>query len=388
MKKFRFHLLGLNHLPTSEKYGSCAFTQKNVKMAKMLMDLGHKVFLYGAEGSDAPCTKLIETHTLGDIRRAWGEGDNRFEIGYDWHKKQFRHDINKPPAMATVKARAKTIHAINKNKKPDDFLLLTQGFYQKEVSDAVGLKLTIEPGVGYRGSFAKYRAFESTYIQYFTYGSENPRESINGRNYDRVIPNYFDEKDFPFQETKEDYFLFMGRLIIRKGLSTAIQAVEAIKGRLIVAGQRDPETTEIMKNPTIEYVGFAGPEVRAKLMGGAKALFCPSTYLEPFCGVHVEAMLCGTPVITTNFGAFTDYVVDGLNGYKCNTLQDFVDATEKVEKLSPQKIRDYATKFTMDSVRLNYEKWFQELYKLYESIVDKKKKAWSYLNETKKGLAK
>ncbi len=350
-------------------------------MAKMLLRSGHKVFLYGAEGSDAPCTKFIQTHTLSDIRQAWGDGDNRFLIGYDWKSTQFRHDLNKPPTELTKKARAMTLLEIAKNKKPDDFLMITQGTYQKPVSDAVKLKLTIEPGIGYRGSFAEFRAFESTYIQYFTYGSEHPRKSINGKYYDRVIPNYFDEKDFPFVRNKKDYYLFMGRLIKRKGLETAIKAVEHVGGKLIVAGQKDSETDHLMDNKVIEYIGYAGPEKRAKLMGEAKAVFCPSTYLEPFCGVHVEAMLCGTPVITTNFGAFTDYVIDGLNGFKCDTLQDFVDAAKKVEALSPRKIREYATKFTMNSVSLKYEKWFQDLYKVYESIVDKDKKAWHYLKK-------
>ena len=170
-KKFRFHILGLNHLPTSERYMACAFTQKNVKMCKMLMDLGHEVYLYGAEGSDAPCTKFIQTHTLKQIREAWGEGDNRFEIGYDWHKKQFKHDINKDPALVTQMARAVAIEEIKKNSKPDDFLLVTQGYYQKPIADAVGLFLTVEPGIGYRGSYAEFRSFESTYIQNFTSGS-------------------------------------------------------------------------------------------------------------------------------------------------------------------------------------------------------------------------
>ena len=383
MKKFRFHLLGLHHLPTSERYGSCAFTQKNVKMCKMLLSLGHEVFLYASEGSDAPCTKLIQTHTLKDIQESWGDGDNRFEVGYDWRSTQFRNDFNTEKTEATKKARKATVVSIYNNKKPDDFLMLTQGVYHKPISDSLKLFLTIEPGVGYRGSFAKFRSFESTYMQYFTYGSEHPRQAINGRNYDRVMPNYFDLKDFLFQEKKEDYYLFMGRLISRKGLSVAIKTVEAIGGRLIVAGQKDPETTELMKNKTIEYVGYADAKTRAKLMGGAKAVFTPSIYLEPFCGVHAEAMLCGTPVISTNFGAFTDYVIDGLTGYKCNTLQDFVDAAKNVEKLDPKKIRKYATMFTMNSVKLSYEKWFQELYRVYESSIDKNKKGWSYLKHEK-----
>jgi Glycosyl transferases group 1 len=379
-KRFKFHVLGLVHLPTSEEYMSCAFTQKNVKLCKMLVDMGHEVVLYGAEGSTAPCTQFVQTHTLKDIRDSWGEGDNRFQIGYDWKTNQFKHDFNSKRMPATEKYYLNAIAEIQKTKKPDDFLLVTQGFYQKPIGDAVGLYLTCEPGIGYRGSYARFRAFESSYIQYFTYGGENPRGAINGSFYDRVIPNYYDTKDFSVQSKKGDYYLFMGRLIIRKGLEIAIKTVEAIGGRLVVAGQIDPETSEIMKNPVIDYIGYADAKKRAELMSGARAVFTPSMYLEPFCGVHAEAMLCGTPVITTNFGAFTDYVIDGLNGFKCNTLQDFVDAARLAETLDPKVIRSYAKKFTLDSVRLEYQRWFQDLYRIYESIEDSNKKAWHHLS--------
>ena len=379
-KVFRFHLLGLVHLPTSERYMACAFTQKNVKLAKMLLDLGHEVYLYGAEGSDAPCTKFIQTHTLKEIRDEWGEGDNRYEIGYNWEQKQFKHDINTKRAAVTLQYYQNAIALINANKKEDDFVLVTQGTYQKPITDAIKLFLTLEPGIGYRGSYANFRAFESSYIQNFTYGSENPRASINGRYYDRVIPNYFDEKDFPFQEKKEDYYLFMGRLIVRKGLDTAIKTVKAIGGRLLVAGQKSEETPKtLFEDPVVEYVGYADVKKRAELMGKAKAVFCPSTYLEPFCGVFAESNLCGTAVISTNFGAFKDYVHNGLNGYRCNTLQDFVDAAKASSKLNPHIVRKYAEQFTLNSVKLEYQRWFQDLYRVYESVKDPTKKAWHHL---------
>ena len=134
-----------------------------------------------------------------------------------------------------------------------------------------------------------------------------------------------------------------------------------------------------MKDPVVEYIGYADVKKRAELLSKAKAVFTPSTYLEPFCGVHVEAMLCGTPVITTDFGAFTDYVINGLTGYRCNTLQDFVDAARLVEDLSPRVIRKYATKFTLDSVKWEYQRWFQDLYRWYQSSIDPEKKGWHYL---------
>lgn len=380
-RKYRFHLLGLTHLPTSEKYMACAFTQKNVKMCKMLLDMGHEVYLYGAEGSTAPCTELIETHTLKDIRDEWGEGDNRYDIGYNWHTKQFKHDINKKRADVTKKFYAMATQAINKRKQPDDFLMITQGTYHKPIHDNTNLYLTIESGIGYRGSYCNFRSFESRYIQYFTYGSEHPRQSINGNFYDRVMPNYFDTKDFPFKEEKDDYFLFMGRMIKRKGVHIAIKVADALDVSLKLAGQLSNEISLDELSDNCEFVGFADPQRRAELMSSAKATLCPSTYLEPFCGVHAESMLCGTPVLTTNFGAFTDTVQNGVNGYRCDTLNDFVQAAKKVGDLDPHKVRETAEQFTLESVSKKYQKWFDDLYQVYLSTLGTGIKGWHYIEE-------
>ena len=83
MNSYRFHVLGLVHLPVSREYMGCAFTMKTYRLCQMLLSLGHEVFLYGAENSLAPCTEFIQTHTLHEIRQTWGTGDNRFKIGYN-----------------------------------------------------------------------------------------------------------------------------------------------------------------------------------------------------------------------------------------------------------------------------------------------------------------
>jgi hypothetical protein len=132
MQKYRFHLLGLAHLPVTEKYIQCAFTQKIVKLSKMLLSLGHEVYLYGSEGSDAPCTEFVQTHTLKDIRESWGEGDNRFELGYNWTK-GFKNDFNKDKTQATEKYYANCIEEMGLRFKKDDFLLISQGSYQKKI---------------------------------------------------------------------------------------------------------------------------------------------------------------------------------------------------------------------------------------------------------------
>lgn len=406
MKRYRFHLLGLTHLPQSKEYLSCAFTQKNRKLAKMLIDLGHIVYFYGSEGTDVveycnnnPNIHFIQTHTLDDIKRDYGDGDNRYSIGYDWTTQDFRHDFNSDKKPSTLKFYIKASQYINKVKKPDDFLLATQGTYHKPVADAVNLHLNLECGIGYRNMCkTMFRSFESPYIQNFLYGSFNPLGSENGRYYDRVIPNYFDVNDFTFKKEKGDYYLFIGRLIKRKGILTAYKTCKALGKKLIIVGQggyidnrgylvdNDPREFEIPPDSDWEYLGYADVEKRKELMANAIAVFTPTIYLECFAGTHVEAMLSGTPPITTDFGVFPYTIPDHLNGkvgFRCNTLQDFVDAAKNAKKMTIEDrlfMQNYAIDhFSMEKVALKFQKWFDDLYAEYEGATDKTKLGWDQI---------
>lgn len=243
--------------------------------------------------------------------------------------------------------------------------------------------LTCEPGIGYRGSDEKnFRAFESSYMQNFTYGSFHPFGSINGSYYDRVIPNYFDTHDFTYSEKAKDYYFYIGRMIQRKGVLTAIKATEAIGAKLILAGQQDDEIPVSSLPPHCEFVGFADKKKRKELLAGAIATFTPTEYLEAFAGTHVESMLSGTPPITTNFGVYPGTipdVLDGVVGFRCNTLQDFVDAAIKAKDVDRKKVREYGLRFSMDSVMPEFQKWFDDLHNLWESTQDPAIKGWHRL---------
>jgi len=116
-KKFTLHLLGLVHLPCSKEFMGCAFSQKNYKLAQMMLSLGHEVIYYGAEGSTVPCSKFVQTHTLSDIRKEWGDGDNRFSIGYDYLTTGFRHDFNTKRTPTTLKFYTKCIDEIKRTSR-------------------------------------------------------------------------------------------------------------------------------------------------------------------------------------------------------------------------------------------------------------------------------
>ncbi len=60
MRKFRFHVVALPHTKTHKDFCACAYTMKVFNFCKMMHDLGHEVYHYGAEGSDPPCTENVQ----------------------------------------------------------------------------------------------------------------------------------------------------------------------------------------------------------------------------------------------------------------------------------------------------------------------------------------
>ena len=122
---------------------------------------------------------------------------------------------------------------------------------------------------------------------------------------------------------------------------------------------------------TIEglHVRYAGPvdaRKRWELMSRAAAVVVPTLYLEPFGGVAVEAMMCGTPVIASDWGAFPETVLPGVSGERFATLAEGAAAVAKVLRLDRAAVRDYAMRrFSLDAVRPLYTSWFRRLNTLW-----------------------
>jgi glycosyltransferase involved in cell wall biosynthesis len=206
----------------------------------------------------------------------------------------------------------------------------------------------------------------------WSYGAEGKGD---GNFYDTVIPGFFDPADFKYNEKKEDYYLYLGRVVTRKGIFIAQQVCEKIGAKLIVAGfaLTEKENTtdaqafkELLLKPNVQYVGFAGLEKRKQLMSNAKAVFMPTIYLEPFGYVAIEAQLSGTPVITTDFGAFPETVNHGVTGYRCKNFSEFVWAAQNVDKIKPADCRKWAIdNFSLDNTVKKYDDYFNQILNLY-----------------------
>jgi len=269
---------------------------------------------------------------------------------------------------------------VGKRKQPGDFLLCFWGFGHRPIADAHPEMIPVEPGIGCTNEpFTKQSIFESHAVMNVVYGKYNRSPHW----YDAVIPNYFDPEDFEFNDTPKDYCLFVGRIIDSKGVGIAIDVTKRIGAKLIVAGQGDLTT---IRNPIPDHVtqiGYVEPQQRSELMRNAKVLFAPTHYNEPFGGVTIEALFCGTPTITSDWGGFAENNLHGITGYRCRTIEQFVWAARNIDRISRKACREWAmNNFSLERVSLMYEEYFETLSKVrtgngfYEVNDDRKELDW------------
>lgn len=314
----RFHVLGMPHTKFTTDYSWCAFTDRTRTFIDMMRSSGHEVFSYGGE--------LV----TDEERAAWFPW---------WNPATTAFNSFDPNSHHWTEFNRRCVEAIRANARDGDILCITMGASQWPVAQALPSLLPVETGIGYSGVVAPFRVFESHAWRAFL-GAKEATDDV--RLYDTVIPRAWDITDFPAGSGDGGYALYVGRVIHRKGVQIAIEATERAGIPLVIAGQYDPATGPNTDFPHVRMVGVVGPEERATLMGGAACLFSPSMYFEPLGGVHIEAQLTGTPVITTDWGVYPETVLNGVNGLRCNTLREFSGAVAEVAKYDRDGIRERA----------------------------------------------
>ena len=78
-------------------------------------------------------------------------------------------------------------------------------------------------------------------------------------------------------------------------------------------------------------------------------------------------MLCGTPVIAFNLGSMPELILDEKTGFLVNTVDEAVDAVNKIESIDRKFCREFAAS------KFSRQKMIDEYLEVYKKVLETKK---------------
>ena len=184
---------------------------------------------------------------------------------------------------------------------------------------------------------------------------------------DRVVVNGINPNDLIFSETKDDYLLFIGAMnrAADKGLDLALALARRAGFRLVVAGTGlNYETIHLVSELCLasgaEYVGDVRGTKKAELIAGACALLFPSRLNEGCPLTILEAMLSGTPVISSRSGGTVELLTPDT-GILCDKDEEWAAALHRLHEISPLRCREIALE------KYHYRRMVRDYVREYEA---------------------
>lgn len=216
----------------------------------------------------------------------------------------------------------------------------------------------------------------------------------------KSVHNAVDLDDFTYVEQKGNYFVTLARFAPYKGQHIAARAAAKLKKRLRMAGTvsditsnrkllfelanplspyrndaqfkyySDKVLPHVLRHPKITYSGNLSGHRKMKFLAEAKALLFPIQWEEPFGMSVIEALACGTPVIAMRHGAMPEIIEHGVNGFLCDSEEDFIEYMQRVDEIDPRKCRQSVKKhFSSDAMATSYIDRYHEAISKSSSIL-------------------
>jgi glycosyltransferase involved in cell wall biosynthesis len=158
--------------------------------------------------------------------------------------------------------------------------------------------------------------------------------------------------------TKDEYFLFIGRLVPYKKTDLVIKAFNqlGLKIKIIGTGRQEHELKDIA-NKNIEFLKDISENKLVSLYQNCQALIMPQ--IEDFGLTSLEAQACGRPVIAYNQGGATETIKPNQTGIFFNnqTPESLIEAINKFKKteLSKSACRENALEFNLEKFKQNFK---------------------------------
>jgi glycosyltransferase involved in cell wall biosynthesis/GR25 family glycosyltransferase involved in LPS biosynthesis len=361
--KIRLHIPGIPYTITRPEFSHDAFTGKVLRFSRMMRSRGFEVYHYGVETSVSEATKQFDIMTKEewtDLRiKSWQFIDKNLSLEDAIKKNNDDTQIVSQlsnwssPLSKEFNIRFRKELIGNYRSNQTDIVCIPLSKTYEEAIDKLNY-VVVEIGIGYSGSYLNYRIFES----YSWMANTLAKEDKQPNNYWFVIPHFFDTNEFQLSlKPLAKRIGYMGRITDLKGCRIIMEIARRFPDyEFVICGQGDP--TSYLSVPNIVYKKPIHGSERSEYLGSCIAFLHLAKYLEPFgCG-PVEAQLCGTPVISTDWGGMVETVEQFKTGLRGHTLADFCYGVQMAidGKFNRQYIRDRAVRlYDMYNLANNYE---------------------------------
>ena len=231
----------------------------------------------------------------------------------------------------------------------------------------------------YAGEAFKYADFIVTpsefskleVLKYFEFDNRKIRSVYWGYDREVFYPRSKDEitKVCDKYKIKGDYLLCVGTNDPRKNLKGVFEAYKNLDSEisLVIAGWSGwDKTNGVDSQNKIIFTGHLSDEELTALYSGAAALVYPSFY-EGFGLPALEAMACGTPVITSDCSSLPEVGGDAVQYCNPNDIKSIQRAIEKVIK-DPSLQEDLRKKGLARAKEFSWEKSAEEYLEVFEIV--------------------
>lgn len=179
---------------------------------------------------------------------------------------------------------------------------------------------------------------------------------------------------------KMPFILCVGTLEKRKNLPTLFEAFSKLKNngvkhKLVIVGMKGWKYGEIFEtlsklnlNDDVIFTGYIPDEDLVKFYNAADLFVYPSLY-EGFGLPPLEAMACGTPVITSNTSSLPEVV--GNAGLMVDPYDFDALADKMYQILTDDGLRNMLSKKSLHRAKMfSWEKTARETWKVYQDVYD------------------
>lgn len=399
--KVTIHLLSPFMSPTSPEYCWDAYNMTTIKIAKMFHSRGHKVWFYGDSNSyqHVECDKHVSilntceydqikklTNNFTDLTyRTSGYNNNEANSRFDNLRRQVIGPVLNKKLETNYQSGNIVLHMF------DYTYLLTPG---KNMTHVLASSMGGGDFLVNTCFISKnWRDHVNGKIKVNSLGQKQDHEYV--KDYQAKVKNetivypWFDPDEYYLPETNINFkekntFLYLARVLPLKGILLFLEISKRLPNyNFIIYGecfsydaekkilQVDRKTASGEYNDTfidlhdyanLTYCGLADHKEKVRLLHRVTALIQPTQYQEPLGYNAIESMLCGTPVLASNFGAYTETIKHGVTGFLCNTPDEYVTAIENISQISPHNcIKHVLKNFNESRSYQSYIKFFNKI---------------------------